>query len=90
LYIPVLSLPLTEVNAKGDGEDPVRPIPYPINVRTMELALVVVSVEPEQLGQPEVVPKLDRTIPLVVVFEVSTTTPSKVTVEDALAESVMV
>ena len=81
---------MTEVNANGDGEDAVRWTPYPRNVRTRELELVVVSVEPEQLVQPEVVPKLDRTIPLVVVFEVSTAIPVKATVEDELAEIVMV
>ena len=83
---------MTEVNAKGDGEDTVRPgpYPYPINVRTMELALVVVSVEPTQLGQPEVAPKLDTTIPLVVVPEVSTAIPESSPLEDALPERVMV
>lgn len=56
----------------------------------MELALVVVSVEPEQLSQSEVVPKLDKTIPLVVVFEVSTAIAARATVEDELPEIVMV
>jgi hypothetical protein len=82
---------LTEVKAKGDGEvNALRPTPYHINVRTMELALVVVSVEPEQLSQSEVVPKLDKTIPLVVVFEVSTAIAARATVEDELPEIVMV
>jgi hypothetical protein len=74
------------------GEDTVRPgpYPYPRNVRTMELALVVVSVEPTQLGQPEVAPKPERTIPLVVVPEVSTAIPVSSSVEDALAEILMV
>jgi hypothetical protein len=43
---------LTEVNAKGDGEvNALTSDPIQINVRTMELALVVVSVDPEQLSQ---------------------------------------
>lgn len=83
-------MPLTEVNAKGAGEDAVSWAPYHINVRTMELALVVVSVEPEQLSQPPVVPKLERTIPLVVVPEVSTAIPVNAVAEDELAEIWMV
>jgi formylmethanofuran dehydrogenase subunit B len=81
---------LTEVNAKGDGEDTVSPTPYHINVRTMELALVVVSDEPVQLLPQEAVPKLDKTIPLVDVPEVSTATAARATVEDELPEIVMV
>ena len=82
---------MTEVNAKGDGEvNEPRPIPYHINVRTMELALVVVSDEPVQLLPHEAEPKLDRTIPLVVVPEVSTAIAARATVEDELPEIVMV
>ena len=81
---------MTEVNAKGDGEVAVKLTPFHRNVRTNELELVVVSVEPEQLSQSEVVPKLDRTIPLVVVPEVSTAIPVKATLEDELPEIVMV
>jgi hypothetical protein len=91
LYIPQpLSPPLTEVNAKGDGEDTVSSTPYHINVRTMELALVVVSEEPVQLLPQEAVPKLDKTIPLVDVPEVSTAIAARATVEDELPEIVMV
>ena len=72
------------------GEDAVKLTPFHRNVRTNELELVVVSVEPEQLSQSEVVPKLDRTIPLVVVPEVSTAIPVKATLEDELPEIVMV
>jgi hypothetical protein len=88
----MLSRPLTEVSVKGDEEFTVRPgpYPYPINVRAMELALVVVSVEPTQLGHPELAPKPDRTIPLVVVPEVSTAIPVSSSLVDALAERLMV
>ena len=82
---------MTEVNAKGDGEvNEPRPTPYHINVRTMELALVVVSEEPVQLLPQEAVPKLDKTIPLVDVPEVSTAIAARATVEDELPEIVMV
>jgi hypothetical protein len=81
---------LTEVNAKGDGEDTVSPTPYHINVRTMELALVVVSDEPVQLLPQEATPKGDKTIPLVVVPEVSTAIAERHEVEDELVEIEMV
>jgi hypothetical protein len=91
LYIPELSSPFTEVNAKGDGDViPLMPIPYHINVRTMELALVVVSDWPEQLSQSLVEPKPDRTTPLVDVPEVSTTIPARAALDDELAEKLMV
>lgn len=81
---------MTEVNAKGDGEDSVSPTPYHINVRTMELALVVVSDEPVQLLPQEATPKGDKTIPLVVVPEVSTAIAERPEVEDELVEIEMV
>ena len=56
----------------------------------MELALVVVSDEPVQLLPQEATPKGDKTIPLVVVPEVSTAIAERHEVEDELVEIEMV